>query len=343
MSNITLEVSQVSNLPFNGNIVPPSFFRKIRITTKNGSKPDMLGANLLSDILYWYRSSNVHDDNGKIVGIKKKFQGDYLQRTYKQVADLFDICRQTAKRVIDRLVEAGLLRRLIIKKLVLKSGRTINNVMYLVPITDAIAKIMADDEKATPKDEKPVFNGNGSEPSYQDLPHPPINFDPTCTETINTETFPFTTPQISEATTSVNERRDKKPSKKKAKAPTPTTLTASEIDIFDYPLTAVAMEQFQHVVNVSHDQGQSLNLYLSHDKQLTVRPENLDEIESNMSVLQELSFGAEVPQFILDTLINTYNKRLSKRGRAANFAMVAGVGMPDYEGFITGSEMYCDE
>ena len=338
MSNITLEVSQVSNLPFNGNIVPPSFFRKIRIKTKKGDKPDMLGANLLSDILYWYRSSNTYDDNGKINGTKKKFQGDYLQRTYKQVADLYDICRQTAKRVIDRLIEAGLLRKLIIKKLVLNSGRTINNVMYLVPITDAIAKIMATDEKPTQKDEMPDFNDYGSVPSYQDLPEGGVKVDGTCTKTSGTETFPFKTPQISEDITSANERREKKPAKKK----TPTTLTASEIDIFDYPLAAVAMEQFQHVVNASHEKGQSLNLYLSHDKQLTVRPENLDEIESNMSVLQELSFGDDTPQFILDTLINTYNKRLSKRDKAANFAMITGVGMTDYEGFITGSEMYCE-
>lgn len=65
-----------------GNIIPQIWYSKI---TRENGKPYLLAITLLADIVYWYRPSEQRDEQtGKVIGWRKRFKGDLLQKTYQQ-------------------------------------------------------------------------------------------------------------------------------------------------------------------------------------------------------------------------------------------------------------------
>lgn len=120
-------VQKMQDFSLTGNIVPMHWFQSI--TFDNG-KPDTNSILILSDIVYWYRPTEVRDErSGAIVGYKKKFAEDLLKRSYSDLEAHFGISKKQCQESLRRLEEKGIIKR-IFRTLDTAAGRQ-NNVMYI--------------------------------------------------------------------------------------------------------------------------------------------------------------------------------------------------------------------
>ena len=80
-------VDAVGRMHFHGNIVPSAWYETI---VKDTAGCDSIAMLILADIVYWYRPTEVRDERtGEVVGMRKKFRADMLQRSYKQLESVF--------------------------------------------------------------------------------------------------------------------------------------------------------------------------------------------------------------------------------------------------------------
>lgn len=125
-------VDAMGTMNITGNIVPAIWYRTVQ---KEKGKPYLLAIAILSDIVYWYRPTEVRDQHtGQITGWKKKFSEDILRQSYQYYADLFGESKKTVKTAIDRLEELEVIKR-DFRIVSHGDGLVSNNVMYveLVP------------------------------------------------------------------------------------------------------------------------------------------------------------------------------------------------------------------
>ena len=121
-----------------GNVIPQSWYREI---LRDNGKPYLLAVTLLSDIVYWYRPVEERDESsGYVIGLRKRFRGDLLQKTYEEYAALYGESKRTIKAALDRLEELGLIRK-VFREIKLKNGTRIPNVMYIEIFPDRIEAI----------------------------------------------------------------------------------------------------------------------------------------------------------------------------------------------------------
>ena len=134
----TNTVIRIGQMNFEGNILPPSWLTNIQ--TEAG-KPDSIGAILLSDIIYWYRPTEVRDEaTGQVVGYKKKFRADKLQRSYDQLASQFGYSKNQVRRALKRLEEQGLIT-IEFRNIATHTGLALANVMFVEPMPERIREI----------------------------------------------------------------------------------------------------------------------------------------------------------------------------------------------------------
>lgn len=145
-SPMTSEVEAIGRMPFVGNIVPHMFYKTI--VGPNG-KPKMNAILILSDILYWYRPKEVRDQaTGAFKGYSKKFKGDLLQRSYKQISEQFNISKRAATDAIVFLEKLGAIERVFRNQTVSydtpagKVYTNINNVLYIKINPERIKELM---------------------------------------------------------------------------------------------------------------------------------------------------------------------------------------------------------
>lgn len=120
-------VDKMSRLNITGNIIPPAWFRTIRKAT---GKPNLNAIVILSDIVYWYRPVEVRDErSGQIIGLKKRFHSDLLQRSYQQIAEQFGITKRDATNAIVELEKIGVVRRVF--RTIQSGGQQVPNVLFL--------------------------------------------------------------------------------------------------------------------------------------------------------------------------------------------------------------------
>lgn len=131
-------VEEISKISMTGNIIPQRWFRYIRFSS---GKPDLLGIMILSDIIYWYRATEVRDENtGQIKHLKKKFKADKLQRHYQHWADQFGVSKRQVQDAARRLREAGLITTEL-RIVTSETGIVLSNVPFFEPIPEAIKLI----------------------------------------------------------------------------------------------------------------------------------------------------------------------------------------------------------
>ena len=112
-------IMDVKEMSITGNVIPINWFKTIRhkVNQKNGGKqkigkPYLLAINILSDIVCWYRPSEIRDEStGQLMGYRKKFKSDMLQRSYAQIAELFGCSKREATNAIVRLEQIGVIKR----------------------------------------------------------------------------------------------------------------------------------------------------------------------------------------------------------------------------------------
>ena len=123
----SVTVDKMSRLHISGNIIPVTWYKTIR---KSTGKPNLNAIIMLSDIVYWYRPTEVRDEmTGELIGLKKKFHADLLQRSYQQIADQFGITKRDATNAVVELEKLKVIRRVF--RTLHVNGQQVPNVLFL--------------------------------------------------------------------------------------------------------------------------------------------------------------------------------------------------------------------
>lgn len=158
-SELPKVVAEIGKISISGNIVPPLWFKTI---TFESGKPDTNSILILSDILYWYRPTELRNEHtGAVIGYKKKFQEDLLRRSYADFEVQFGLSKKQCQECLRRLENLGVIKR-IFRTIHSRAGR-LSNVMYIDLVPSIILKI------TTMTHETPVFSGD-STPMEDDVP-----------------------------------------------------------------------------------------------------------------------------------------------------------------------------
>ncbi|GEM_PF-2138468 len=135
-------IDQTRQLNLTGNIIPHSWYS--RITFENG-KTDLIAIALLAEIIYWYRPSEIKcERTGRLLGYKKKFRADMLQRSNGSFADQFGLTKRQIADALKRLEDGGLIIRQL--RTVDTSQGKIGNVQYLAPVVSRVSDLDNDPE-----------------------------------------------------------------------------------------------------------------------------------------------------------------------------------------------------
>lgn len=115
---------------FSGNIIPQIWYKVFVKKDLKYPKPHLLAINILSDIVYWYRPTEVRDETtGQLIGYRKKFNSDLLQRNYNQLAEMFGCSNGQAKDAVVFLESTGVIRRVFRDMEI--GGIFCNNILFI--------------------------------------------------------------------------------------------------------------------------------------------------------------------------------------------------------------------
>lgn len=194
----------IGKLNFTGNVIPSVWFQTV--TGING-KPNLLACQLLSEIVYWYRPTEIRDEQtGCFAGYRTKFRGDLLQKSYKSLAELYHVSKQQVIRAIVFLEKEIHVVKRVFRSVPGRDGTVYNNVLFIWLDTERLKELTypfesdreghlpdIDDELLQEEAQEDVDNvdnvdsdtplpSNLMGPSHQKRRDPPIKFDGTNTE-----------------------------------------------------------------------------------------------------------------------------------------------------------------
>lgn len=113
----------------------------VRHVLTPGGKPDELGIRLLGHVLYWYRSVPESTGDAAVVERRRKFRGERLQLSYRQLEDRWPTYnRAQFKRALARLRDAGFIT-IDHATITRPDGAVYHNVMQVEPCIEAIQRI----------------------------------------------------------------------------------------------------------------------------------------------------------------------------------------------------------
>lgn len=103
------KVDAMASIQFTGNVTPQMWYKTI---TRTNGKPYLLAIVILADIVYWYRPAEMRDETtGQLLGYKKKFKADMLQRSYDQFAEMFGESKRSITDAVIFLEALGVIKR----------------------------------------------------------------------------------------------------------------------------------------------------------------------------------------------------------------------------------------
>lgn len=143
IKNTTPTVDGISTIDFTGNVIPTAWYKNNLLKYNNG-KLNLNAVIILSEIVYWYRPTIDEDEHsGEIVAIRKKFDADKLQKSYKALANKFGISKRQAQEACYFLRDKNLIT-IETRNILSKTDKfPINNVTYIEPVVENI-KIVSD-------------------------------------------------------------------------------------------------------------------------------------------------------------------------------------------------------
>lgn len=276
-------VDEVAKIHIEGNITPASWYQHITYTTTRGTYADRLAIDILSDIIYWYRPSEVRDElTGATKGWKQKFRGDSFNRSYERYAAYLKASFKQVKESFALLERMGLIRlefRHISAKDSTK-GAPASNVMHIIPIPDAIAKITYSvDDSVLNQPVKPRYrckkNGNSDHitemghipPYHRNGGHDVTEMGDTYTE-INSGDL-----KIEQGTGTLTGCSRPEPGRERESAPVDEPFSWGE----------------ETAANVTMEEGQPT---AAHSKPVSVQPESKSTLETQESKGRGKSFAA---------------------------------------------------
>ena len=102
-------VDKIGEIAITGNIIPQMWYETLK---KDDGKPYFQAIVILADIVYWYKPVEVRDEKtGRVVGYKKKFSADLLQRTYDSIAEQFGLSKNETVNAVKFLEKKGAIYR----------------------------------------------------------------------------------------------------------------------------------------------------------------------------------------------------------------------------------------
>lgn len=100
-------VNDLIGMEITGNVIPLEWYKHIK---RSSGKPYDIAIMILADIVYWYRPIKIRDEaTGSVVGYKKKFKADLLQKSYKSFADLYGYTKDQARDAVKHLEDMGVI------------------------------------------------------------------------------------------------------------------------------------------------------------------------------------------------------------------------------------------
>ncbi len=137
-------VDAIGNMRISGNMIPDRWYETMK---RENGKPYFLAMQILSEIVYCYKPAPLKDDRGNVIGYRKKFDGDLLQRSYAEFQEKYTAGRETIRKALCFLEKLGVIRR---ELRTLKKGKLekkIPNVMYIDLIPEGISRITCTDNQ----------------------------------------------------------------------------------------------------------------------------------------------------------------------------------------------------
>ncbi|HGU0363308.1 TPA: replication protein [Escherichia coli] len=149
----TPEVMAIGQINISGNVTPANWWKYIRLPS---GRPDATAIALLSEIVYWYRPTEVRDEHtGALLGYRKRFQGDKLQRSYQAFAEQFGFGKRETADALKRLRDTGFIT-LDLRTVEMLDGVKCSNILFVGINPQAIAAI------TTPSSVSPESNSNNA-------------------------------------------------------------------------------------------------------------------------------------------------------------------------------------
>lgn len=136
-------VDKLGHLSIVGDVKPRIWQRTI--VNENG-KPQRLAMDMLAEIVYWYKPVEVRDERtGEVLGWKKKFAGEMLQKDYNYFVENYYESEKTISRALAFLENLGVIKRHR-KSIRLKSGTIAHNVLFIELIYDKLYELTYPEE-----------------------------------------------------------------------------------------------------------------------------------------------------------------------------------------------------
>lgn len=121
------EVDEMREISLSGNVIPHEWYKTI---TRDNGKPYLTAIVILADIVYWYRPSEIRDEaTGRLIGYRKKFKADKLQRSYDDIATQFGISKKEAISAVRYLETIGAISRDL--RTISANGMRCSNVLFI--------------------------------------------------------------------------------------------------------------------------------------------------------------------------------------------------------------------
>ncbi|MGL5064256.1 MAG: hypothetical protein ACRC62_30080, partial [Microcoleus sp.] len=103
----THSVLEIGKLNFRGNVIPELWFQKL---TYDSGRPHLNAIIILSEIVYWYRPTEVRDEiSGSLTEVRKKFKADLLQRNYQGFSNKFGFSKKQVQDAFNYLRDKELI------------------------------------------------------------------------------------------------------------------------------------------------------------------------------------------------------------------------------------------
>lgn len=130
-------VDEIGQINFSGNVIPEIWYKTI---VNDKGKVNQLAILVLADIVYWYRPMEIRDELTSTVSYAKRFlDDDFLQRSYHQICEKFNITKTQATNTIVFLEKLGVIKRHF--RNIMTVNGLLTNVMYLELIPDVLREL----------------------------------------------------------------------------------------------------------------------------------------------------------------------------------------------------------
>jgi hypothetical protein len=130
-------VDRVGKMNFTGNIIPETWYYTI---VSPSGKVNSNAINILADIVYWYRPTEVREENGNSVKFVKKFKDDdFVQKSYDQLCKKFNLSQKQVRECLKLLESLGVVKRHF--RNIRTSMGCCSNVMYIELIPEVLEKL----------------------------------------------------------------------------------------------------------------------------------------------------------------------------------------------------------